>query len=176
MKFELYKEPTTSLAIPNSALKLAEMLDCKSITAHVAEDVIALLPERMTAAEAIAAIDALSELTGGLIVALANACEEYEFNEMQKCEKSECETCAHPECCGIELPPCLLDEAGFPKSSGFEASVLDGRIIITPLTILDEEFADELPEALRKFLTENEIDVSLLRSLVEDGSEVVYGG
>ena len=174
MKFKLYKNSAAPLIIPNAALALAELSGGDSITAHVAESAIVLLPEKLNAAEAIAAIGALSELTEGLMLALSDACEEYECTERQ--EECECKSCGHPECRGIELPPCLMDEAGFPKDSGYEAFVVDGKIVITPATVLDENFTEDLPEVLRSFVEKNELDIGVLRTLVESESEVVYGG
>ena len=174
MKFKLYKNSAAPLIIPNAALALAELSGGDSITAHVAESAIVLLPEKLNAAEAIAAIGALSELTEGLMLALSDACEEYECTERQ--EECECKSCGHPECRGIELPPCLTDEAGFPKDSGYEASVEDGKIVITTAALLDEDFAEELPEVLRGFVEKNELDIGVLRTLAESEREVIYGG
>lgn len=176
MKFKLYRKPTLPLTIPNPAMKLADMNTGESITAHVAEGAIVLLRESMTAAEAIAAIGALSELCDGLIFALTEACEEKCFAQEDGQDECECMGCKRPECRGIELPPCLLDEAGFPKGSGFEAFVSDCGIVIKPITVLDEDFVEELPDVLRSFIEENEVDIGALRALVENGDEVVYGG
>lgn len=164
MKFKLNKQPNAAVSVPLATLKLAQM-DRSSVNAHVGENAIVLLTDAMTASKTIAAIETLTELTDGLMAALLHACED-----------CVCETCDNPGCCGIELPPCLMDEAGFPVGTGLEAFVEDSRIIVTPTTVLDEDFAEELPEPLLNFFTESKMDIGVLRSLVECGDKVVYGG
>lgn len=174
MKFKLNKQPNAAVSVPLATLKLAQM-DRSSVNAHVGENAIVLLTDAMTASKTIAAIETLTELTDGLMAALLHACEDYLEGDCPD-EDCVCETCDHPGCCGIELPPCLMDEAGFPVGTGLEAFVEDSRIIVTPTTALDEDFAEELPEPLLNFFTESKMDIGILRSLVECGDEVVYGG
>lgn len=174
MKFKLNKQPNAAVSVPLATLKLAQM-DGSSVNAHVGENAIVLLTDAMTASETIAAIETLTELTDGLMAALLHACEDYLEGDCPD-EDCVCETCNHPECCGIELPPCLMDEAGFPVGTGLEAFVEDGRIVVTPTTVLDEDFAEELPEQLCELFAENDMDIGVLRTLVERDDEVVYGG
>lgn len=175
MKFKLNKQPNAAVSVPLAALKLAQMDGGSPVNAHVGESAIVLLSDAMTASETIAAIETLTELTDGLMAALLRACENY-LEEGCPDGDCVCEACSHLECCGIELPPCLMDEAGFPVGTGLEAFVEDGRIIITPETVLDEDFAEELPEQLCNFFTENRMEIGVLRTLAECGNEVVYGG
>jgi len=173
MKFKLNKQPNTAMSVPLATLMLAQM-DAGPVNAHVGESAIVLLNDSITASEMVAAIGTLTELTDGLMAMLLCACDDL---VEESCPDEDCEyqSCEHPECCGIELPPCLLDEAGFPVGTGLEAFVEDGRIIVTPTTVLDEHFAEELPEPLRNLFAENKIDVGVLRSLVKR-DEVVYAG
>lgn len=174
MKFKLNKQPSAAVSVPLTALKLAQM-DGSPVSAHVDVGAVILLNNAMTASDTIAAIETLTELSDGLMAALLHACEDYLEGDCPD-EDCVCETCDHPDCCGIELPPCLMDEAGFPVGTGLEAFVEDCRIIVTPTTVLDEDFAEELPEPLLHFFTESKMDIGVLRALAEHGDEVVYGG
>lgn len=174
MKFKLYKNSAAPLVIPNAALTLAELRG-ESVTAHVAEAAVVLLSERMTAPQTIAAIGTLSELTEGLMLALAEACDGYPERSGTDTENA-CADCGHSECRGIELPPCLRGEAGFGPDAGYEASVVDRKIVITPASVLDADFLAELPEALRTFAAKKDLDVGVLRAMAEEEREVVYGG
>lgn len=184
MKTNIFAQMKKNLTIPATSVKIAG-LDGEDLEAHLGDGAIVLLREEMDAEQLIEAIEFLKDLATDLTVALACACGQCEeCGDCYACDDEDgcpddCARCKTP-CHGVEIPACLLKDAGIDPEVGLQLDTRDGEIIIREI---DDEWSDDedelditdyVPEGLLTVLRGSDVCLTNLRDLLESG-EIVYG-
>ncbi|MEG0756588.1 MAG: hypothetical protein RR450_09335, partial [Oscillospiraceae bacterium] len=150
MKFTLYHDRTQQvLPLPNAALKLAELHEEAKLMADVESGSIVLLRDEMTAWEMADTIDHLYEMASDMTVRLALAAGFYDEAE-PKDVPEDCQSCAYG-CVGVEIPACVLRDAGIDPDEGVRFEVEDGVVVVTAME--EDDPLDELAPVLEATLT-----------------------
>jgi antitoxin component of MazEF toxin-antitoxin module len=171
MKFALYHDRKKQfLSLPNAALKLAELHEEAKLTADVEPGSIVLLRDEMTAQEMADTINHLYEMASNLTVKLALAAGFYADDEPTEVPE-ECRCCEYG-CAGVEIPACVLRDAGIDPDDGVSFEVEDGVIVVTA-TEEDNNQPEELSPVLGATLAMSGVDMEALRELLESG-EVIH--
>lgn len=157
---------TAKVTIPKAVIAISKLEGTDALGLHALENAAVLLKERMTAMEVINAIYSLDRLSGQLLEALTDACEQC------VCCEENC-----PFICdngGISLPSHLLDEANIPEGAKLSA-VADpetGCVVISESNA--EHGIDDVPDELLDVLLECGVCLESLSGLLSSG-EIVYG-
>jgi hypothetical protein len=181
MKFDLYpSQERKALLLPGAALKLAGLGGEEKLSAHVSSSTVTILKDKMNAREMAAAIGALNSLSIELTVKLSLACGDCDGCEC--CEDAEkfcdcycdgCEDDCEDDCCGLEVPPCLLRQAGIPLNAGLDVEFDGGRVVITAAECKPDPL-DAIPEVLMYTFSKSGYCLGNLRELLESG-EIIDG-
>lgn len=165
MKFSR-ENGTTGVTIPKAALKLSRLEGAQKLELHALDSAAVLLKDRMTAMEVLGAVSSMDRLSGQLLEALAEACEQCVGCE-EDCPFIEKST-------GISLPGHLLEAANIPEGARLCAEPFpdSGCIIVSEPDL--EHNLDDVPEELLDVLTECGVCLESLSELIGSG-EVVYG-
>lgn len=176
-----------NLSIPSAALKVAGLNGETKLEGHIGAGQFAVTKKQMTAKELIVAIEFFKDLATDLTVKLALACGECDdcgycegedfFDDENGCP-DDCVNCKNP-CHGVEIPTCLLEDAGIDPKVGLQFDTHDGEIIIREI---DEnwdgggeyDITEDVPAGLLEVLAQSDICMQSMRELLESG-EVVYG-
>lgn len=180
MKFDLYCSPERkAFMLPETALKLAGLNAEEKLNAHVAPGTVAILKENMNAREMAAAIGSLSALAVDMTVKLALACGDCEYcglcgncglcgDRYSSCDDyDDCEDCEE-DCSGLEIPPCLLAQAGIGPYTGLDVEI-DGDKVVVKAAKRKSDPLDSMPEILMYTFTKSGYCLSNLRLLLESG-------
>lgn len=157
---------TAKVTIPKAVIAISKLEGTDRLQLHALESAAVLLKDRMSAMEVINAISSLDQLSGQLIEALIEACEQC------VCCEEDC-----PFICnngGIKLPSHLLDEANIPEGTRL-CAVPDpesGCIIVRENNA--EHDLDDVPDGLLDVLIECGVCLESLSGLLASG-EAVYG-
>ena len=168
-----------NLVIPAASVAMAELDQESKLEARLDEGVIVIMPSSLTAIEAVAVIDTLSEVSEELIQALVAASGECE--DCFACEDATgkqrmpdcCADCTRP-CAGAEIPQCVLEEASINPRHGLEFEAFDGEIHIREIPEQDLDIMELLPGFLKDRLQAENVCARELRELFDNGV-VVYG-
>lgn len=170
MKFALYHDRKKQyLSLPNAALKLAELHEQAKLMADVESGSIVLLRDEMTAQEMADTINHLYEMASDLTVKLALAAGFYAENEPTEVPE-ECRSCEYG-CAGVEIPACVLRDAGIDPDDSVSFEVDDGVIVVTATE--EDDQLEELSPVLGAALAMSGVDMDALRELLESG-EVIH--
>lgn len=181
MKTNIFAPMKKNLTIPAASVKIAG-LDGQDLEAHLGDGAIVLFREEMEAKELIDTIEFLKELSTELTVALACACGEcdecgYCYGEDDDGCPDDCERCK-TRCHGVEIPTCLLRDAGIDPAVGLQFDTRNGEIIIREIDDdWDEDeldITDYVPEGLLTVLRNSDVCLSSLREMLED-ERIIYG-
>lgn len=167
------------LIIPAQALGLARFLSGDPLHIHIGENTLAVLPESMTAMEAVNAVHALSGLTAELIEAVQTACGGCEDQmEREGCPFGEQDS---PDECpyeGMEESDVILSSQarrrlGIPKDAKLELlpDVHEGLVCAADY---DHDITD-VPDEVLTVLDVAGVCRGRLDELLKDGSEVWHG-
>lgn len=164
---------TVSVKVERAVLERCGFDNRDELALYPHTDSLVLLKDKMTAVQLIHAIDHLDSLSAELLSALANACDEDEHEP-----SNDCSRCRMP-CHGIEIPPCLLEEAGIAPNVGLQFDTRNGEIIVSAI---DDDWGDDdfditdyVPERLLELLQNADVCTDNLRELLKNG-EIVYAG
>ncbi|MEG2421808.1 MAG: hypothetical protein RSB55_09655, partial [Oscillospiraceae bacterium] len=80
------------------------------------------------------------------------------------------QSCAYG-CVGVEIPACVLRDAGIDPDEGVRFEVEDGVVVVTAME--EDDPLDELAPVLEATLTMSGVDMDALRELLESG-EVIH--
>lgn len=183
MKMKIFASMKGNLTIPNAAIRIAG-INGEDLETHISDGVIVLFREEMDAKQLIAVSEFLKEMATDLSVHLAVACGQcddcgycYGDEDEDSCPES-CANCKSP-CHGVELPICMLEEAGINPEIGLQFDTRQGEIIIHEIDDscgdADEiDVTDYVPEGLLEVLRESDVCLNHLREMLESG-EIIYG-
>jgi antitoxin component of MazEF toxin-antitoxin module len=148
MKFMLHKARKDCL-IPTSALGVAGLKREKELRLEVENGVIVVLRPNINAKKLLAVSGFLRGLSSDMIAAVARAsggcicCGECSDDD------SQCDSCDYRERCrGVEIPQCLLDQAGISTGQPWKTEVGDGVVTICAMPEDESSDADKLPDDL----------------------------
>lgn len=183
MKMTILKPTPSKTVIPEATLELAHLAQEEKLDTYICNQAIALTKSRMTANELIQTITALKDISAELTEKLESACGScdscgYCFGDEESEAGQECKNCATP-CSGIEIPNCILEEAGISPDAELEIDTMDGEITIRESTIkakndYDDHSLKNIPEELLLNLASKDICIPHMKELLESG-EIIYG-
>ena len=188
MKFAIHRT-RKDCVVPTSALAVAGLKRQKDLRLEVENGVIVLLRPEMNAKKLLAVSTFLHDLASEMVAAVALECGECSCcgdcpgKDDVDCECDYCES--REQCCGIEIPDCLLDKAGIGRDQGLQADVEDGAVIIRALDdevsgdnlACDEDadpFPEEVPDALHCVFIENDVCIPRLREMLCDNTIIPF--
>lgn len=152
-----------NLSIPSAALKVAGLNGETKLEGHIGAGQFAVTKKQMTAKELIVAIEFFKDLATDLTVKLALACGECddcgyccgeEFWDDENSCPDDCTHCKTP-CHGVEIPTCLLEDAGIDPEVGLQFDTRDGEIVIREI-----EQAEPAPNFASNFFDNGELDAA----------------
>jgi len=167
MKFLLNQsDPRRRIAVPPPARKLSGLDGESALEIHALDGAIVITKARMTAMDMIKTIWSFSNLVTDMSAQLGAAC-------------GDCTGCGFCECmvCGdgpINLPACVLEEAGLPPGCKLTAAVDDDGIITVFEADYDYDLTDVPPDLLEIFRKANVCLNELEERLM--GDDIVYNG
>lgn len=170
MKHEILPPATDkTVIIPKEAIDKAGFKDVPILTAYSEENAVIVLKEKMTAFEIVGSVNALHNITVGLLIKLAKAagvCDDY-------CDcDDDCFGCEmKAECEGLSIPPCLLEEAGISVFSALDIKTEDGVIKISQSPDKIDPL-DMMPQSVLDTLVNAGICLKTLRRLIKDNKVI----
>jgi antitoxin component of MazEF toxin-antitoxin module len=177
MKFSLHRTKKDCV-IPSSALAVAGLKKEKELRLEVDNGVIVILRAGMDANRLLAVgafLDALSLRMAEAVATAGGECISCGdcFGEKEYCQCSFCGS--RENCRGIELPDCLLEQAGIHKDCGMQADVADGMITIRALTEDDDDdLPDGVPESFRCVIVENKVCIPNLQEILCSNEKIPF--
>lgn len=179
MKITLNHYEKGNLSIPSAALKLAKLNGETAFEGHIGDSNLAVMKKQMSAKELVDGIRFYADLSADLTEQLALACGEcddcgYCCEDDENGCPEDCRRCENP-CNGVDIPACVLTEAGIGLDAALECDARDGEIIIRSVEHLwEEDVLETVSQELLEQLSDADICLANLRELLESG-EVVYG-
>jgi antitoxin component of MazEF toxin-antitoxin module len=156
VKFTLHKARKDCL-IPTSARGVAGLKREKELRLEVENGVIVILRPDLNAKKLLAVSTFLRGLSSDMIAAVAKASGGCICCGDCGGEDCECDSCEYRERCrGIELPHCLLKQAGITTGQPWKAEAGDGAVTIRAMpedksddAAIADNLSDSIPEAVR---------------------------
>jgi antitoxin component of MazEF toxin-antitoxin module len=178
MKFALYRT-TKDCNIPSTALAVAGLKREKELRLEADNGLIIILRPKMDAKRLLAISEYLDDLSARMVEAVAAATGDCSCcGDCHEDEHCECDYCGSRERCrGIELPDCLLEQAGIGKDCGLQSDVADGIITIRALDDDADEgdmFPDEVPESARGILHDCGVCIPNLRKILCSNDSIPF--
>ena len=170
------------LIIDHQALKLCGLDPSGKLTDLIGKNTLVVLPERMTALEAVNTVAVLADFTTELIEKLLAACgsckEQMEQDEEcgcpygNACDPDECpyESMDGPE---VELSDNIREEMGISPDAKLSYFVDEGELVVT---VADHKHdITDVPENVRPLLEMTGICAGKLDELIRNEQEVWHG-
>lgn len=170
MKYEILPPAAEHIVvIPKEAISKAGFENAPVLSAYTEENAVIVLKEKMTAFELIGAVNALHEVSVGLLIKLAKTagvCDDY-------CQcNDDCFCCEmEEECEGLSIPLCLLEEAGISVFSALDIKTEDGVIYISQSPD-KPDMLDTMPQSILDTLVNSGICLKTLRQLIRSGETI----
>lgn len=155
MRTEVKKEPKQDdFPIPHDLMRKAKLDGVDSLTIYGREGVLLILSDELGTMQSIMVVDMLREMAGDLLADIIMKAKDYE----SKCRK-------------VSIPVAVLEMAGIPEGAPLEINAGDG---VLHLSVPDEEddIDGTLPTFLRDKLSLFDLDISVIRSLIESEDQI----
>ncbi len=155
-----------TINIPARLAKLGNFQPNEPLCVHTGENALVILPQRMTAMQAVQAIDAMSTLSAEIIGALEDACDQ-------------CVGC--PDGCpfegeeepDVELSGAVLHDLGIPRDHKYCVEVEKGKIHVSDAGYAHD--ISDVPADMREMLAGAGVCLGHLDELLMR-EEIVYEG
>ncbi len=163
--------------IPPQALELAHLPTDSPLSLSIGENTLVMLPERMTAIQALNTIGALTELTTELIETIQKACgtcgdrkDGCPFADMRDPERCPYEDMDGPE---VELSASARRKLGIAPDAKLELLPDEGEGLVCAADY--EHDITDVPENVLSLLSMCGVCPGKLDELIMDGAEVWHG-
>ncbi len=155
MRSEVKNEPKQDdFPIPHDLMRKAKLDGVDSLTIYGREGVLLILSDELSTMQSIMVADMLREMAGDLLADIIMKAKEYQ----RKCRK-------------VSIPATVLRMAGISEGAPLEFNAGDGVLHLSALD--EEEDIDEtLPAFLRDKLSLFDLDISVIRSLIESEDQI----
>lgn len=170
MKLEKTLDENGRLIIPATALKLCGFLPDEKLSLRTLDSLAVVMPKEMTALDMISAIEGLSELAVGLLVALNDVC-----GTCEDCNECFMEKLADPATPSrIQLPHNMLEELGLePDAKILGCLDKDSGNVLLELAEYSSDIEDVSQDTMGLLATAG-IALCKLNELLKKG-DIVYG-
>lgn len=154
--------------IPRSALALGGFAENEAAALHVLPGAVILLKKRMTALELLQAVDALTQVSTGLLTELGEVCGP--------CDGCQSEGCPYEDAgdAPIDLPAYLREEAGIAPDAKLCAEVNEDEKSVTIYASGHQHDLTDVPENLWPLLDAMDLCLGELEEKILTG-EVIHG-